>query len=455
MRKFLQSILFYAAVFLSASAFGQGFIQATMTNFNEIIHLSQEQVLEVKLPSTPSTGYAWFIKDNSKLSFISQIGESFESDDPNALDGASGNQITRFIPTGKGSCDLEMVYKRSWESDDQIMGNYKVQINCDGSYTGKYVATEETEPLIEQANANKTLALPAAFSWQSKCTPVKNQGSCGSCWSFATIGVFEAVINIWDKNIRDLSEQWLVDCDKNFNGCGGGSYAYSMFVNNGAVYESSLPYKAKNGTCASSYPYHEKVKSFGKIANSITSMKQALYDYGPMYVSICAGSTLSGYKGGIITKSDGTSTNHGVVLCGWDDNGGTNGHWIIKNSWGASYGEKGYFRIKYGLSAVGTKVAYVNYKGMIPHTPTGIAQITNTRLTVSPNPSFEGKFTITGLKEENKVEVYDVLGKMIYQSISKESSHQIDLSNLNKGVYFYKVIDVRTNTAVQGKLMLN
>lgn len=245
------------------------------------------------------------------------------------------------------------------------MATYKLQVNCDGAYTGNYAPVNPTASIIEPTGSR---ALPAAFSWVPQCTPVKNQGSCGSCWSFATEGSFETVINIWDNVIRDFSEQWLVNCDNTANGCSGGTYAYKMFVNTGGVYETDLPYKAKDGTCGTTFTYHEKAKSYGTVTNNVDKMKQALYDYGPMYVSICAGDNLQAYKSGVITKSDGTTTNHGVVLCGWND---TDGCWIIRNSWGASFGEKGYFRIKYGLSAVGTKVAYVNYKGIIPHTPTG------------------------------------------------------------------------------------
>ena len=54
-----------------------------MTDINKVIQLNQEQILEIKLPSTPSTGYAWFIKGNSAFSHLRQVGqEDFESNDP-------------------------------------------------------------------------------------------------------------------------------------------------------------------------------------------------------------------------------------------------------------------------------------------------------------------------------------------------------------------------------------
>ena len=171
-----------------------------------------------------------------------------------------------------------------------------------------------------------------------------------------------------------------------------------------------------------------------------------------MYVSICAGTNLQNYKSGVITKTDGTQTNHGVVLTGWND---TDGCWIIKNSWGATWGEKGYFRIKYGLSAVGTKVAYIDYKGKIPHSTTGINSNQTNDLVVFPNPSNEGQFNITGLTGSNKIEIIDVLGKSVYLQNTQDTNHKVDISNLNKGLYFYKVTNQQSNEIMQGRLILN
>lgn len=153
------------------------------------------------------------------------------------------------------------------------MNTYKIQVNCEGAYSGNYVPVKSEDVIIQPISSR---ALPVSFTWAPESTVAKNQGSCGSCWSFASSGVFEAVINIWDKKVLDLSEQWLVNCDQNSSGCDGGSYAYKMFVNNGAVYEADLTYKGKNGTCASGYTYHEKAKTYGTVSNDVTKMKQAL-----------------------------------------------------------------------------------------------------------------------------------------------------------------------------------
>jgi C1A family cysteine protease len=454
MKKNIQLSIFYACLLFASTLFGQTFIQAEKVNANEVFHVNTDQVLEVRLPSNPSTGYSWFIKDQNKLTCISPIGqERFESNNPNAAIGEAGLSIMRFIPTSKGSCDLMMVYKRPWESDDQIMDTYEIAVACNGAYMGGYIPEQITEPVVDMGDLHKANALPTSFTWRPNCTPVKDQQSCGSCWAFTCTASFEAVINIWDKVQHDFSEQFLVNCHTSSSGCTGGSNAaYSMYVSKGGVNETDLAYKAVNGTCGT-YTYHEKAQSYKTVSNTVAAIKQAVYDYGPIYTAICAGSNLSSLVGtGILTQSDGTTLNHAVTIVGWDDAGG---YWLVRNSWGSSWGDGGYFRAKFGVSGIGGASAYINYKGIIDHTATGIdnAGHINT-LTVVPNPS-DGHFTLNGLNEGDKVEVYDIVGKIVYQTVSMNSTHSVDLSNEDNGLYVYKVINTKNNTNVQGKLVKN
>ena len=72
-------------------------------------------------------------------------------------------------------------------------------------------------------------SLPASVDWNAagKVTPVKDQGQCGSCWSFSTTGALEGAYSIKYNSLSSFSEQNFVDCDNRSNGgkdmgCNGG-----------------------------------------------------------------------------------------------------------------------------------------------------------------------------------------------------------------------------------------
>ncbi|GMR34184.1 hypothetical protein PMAYCL1PPCAC_04379, partial [Pristionchus mayeri] len=90
---------------------------------------------------------------------------------------------------------------------------------------------------------------PAEFSLRDKATPVKNQGSCGSCWAFATVASIETLNVIAGNPLVGLSEQEMIECDTRNQGCKGGvrTYAMSFVMQNGLVPESTYPYTAKEG----------------------------------------------------------------------------------------------------------------------------------------------------------------------------------------------------------------
>lgn len=79
--------------------------------------------------------------------------------------------------------------------------------------------------------------------------------------------------------------------------------------------------------------------------------------------------------------------------------------------------------------------------------------ITNQSLTIYPNPSHD-VFHINGLEKGNKIQVMDVVGKLIYETVSESTSVHIDLREQDKGVYFYKISDSSTNKIITGKLLL-
>nr|MBN2276772.1 choice-of-anchor J domain-containing protein [candidate division Zixibacteria bacterium] len=234
----------------------------------------------------------------------------------------------------------------------------------------------QDESLFGNIKADRDL--PAAFDWRDStgCPPVKNQGGCGSCWAFGTVGALECNILIKDGLTVDLSEQWLVSCNQDGYDCEGGWWAhdYHQWKTDpcggfGAVMEEDFPYTATNGTCNCPYDHYYTIDSWGYIGNSysipsVSAMKQAILDYGPISVAVYANSAMQAYTGGIFNGCASGTVNHGVVLVGWDDSQGTSGVWIMRNSWGTGWGEEGgYMRMEYGCSSIGYGASYVVYTG--------------------------------------------------------------------------------------------
>ncbi|HUT95813.1 MAG TPA: C1 family peptidase, partial [Thermoguttaceae bacterium] len=221
--------------------------------------------------------------------------------------------------------------------------------------------------------------LPDAFDWRDYdgCTPIRNQGACGSCWAFCAIGAMECALKIYDGASTNLSEQWLVSTCTDAGDCGGGwhSSAFNYLRcgggvdpcgGGGAVLEADFPYQASNSPCYCPYPHPYCLGTWAYIGDggwsipSVDQIKQAIYDHGPVAVCIRAGyGEFYAYNGGVFNSCRDEPIDHCVVLVGWDDNQGTNGVWILRNSWGAGWGDGGYMLIEYGCSRVGYAAAYV------------------------------------------------------------------------------------------------
>jgi inhibitor of cysteine peptidase len=201
--------------------------------------------------------------------------------------------------------------------------------------------------------------------------------------------VVESAIKTQDGVGRSLADQYLVSCNTEGWGCNGGWWAFDYFADKvppgepaaGAVYEADFPYQAADVACNPPHPHHEEIASWSYVDSwdsvpSVATLKQAIYDHGPVAAAVCVGSAFHNYDSGVFDTEEGSSCpnpnnpiNHGVVLVGWDDTRGSNGAWRLKNSWGAYWGEGGYMWIEYGTSNVGFGAAYVNYTaGATPET---------------------------------------------------------------------------------------
>jgi C1A family cysteine protease len=225
--------------------------------------------------------------------------------------------------------------------------------------------------------------LPEYFDWRDYdgCTPIKNQGGCGSCWAFGAIGAMECAIRLSDGVTEDLSEQWLVSSCTAAGSCSGGWHTTSFNYlrcsgledpcgDSGAVLEADFPYTASDTPCGCPYPHPYCLDSWAAVGYgwgipSVDQIKQAILDHGPVAVCVYVNSAFGAYTGDVFNACEDQSINHVVVLVGWDDNQGSEGVWFLRNSWGPGWGEDGYMRIEYNCSRVGYATAYVDYAGRL------------------------------------------------------------------------------------------
>ena len=211
-----------------------------------------------------------------------------------------------------------------------------------------YRANNKTRKATKMVEAVKDL--PASVDWVTAgaVTPVKNQGQCGSCWSFSATGAMEGAYQIKNKNLVSFSEQQLVDCStaQGNQGCNGGLMddAFTYAEKTAMDTEAQYPYTARDGTCHATAGVATITGFTDVTPNSPTALATAAA-LGPVSIAIDAsGIAFQLYHGGIMKKFCGQSLDHGVLLVGYGTDNGTD-FWLVKNSWGASWGEKGYFRI--------------------------------------------------------------------------------------------------------------
>lgn len=209
-----------------------------------------------------------------------------------------------------------------------------------------------------------------SIDWRTKgaVTPVKNQGHCGSCWSFGSSGNMEGQWFIKTGQLISLSEQELVSCahtssgwPKGCDGGNGATHSYTWVIDNGGLdTEKDYPYTSGSGgsgTCNTTKRDHNKVvkfSSFKVLPKHEDQMLAWVLENGPISIHIDA-SDWHSYKGGIMTKCSYKNADHVVLVVGFGTEKDQD-YWIVKNSWGPSWGESGYIRLLRGINACGITV---------------------------------------------------------------------------------------------------
>jgi len=233
--------------------------------------------------------------------------------------------------------------------------------------------------------------LPESFDWRNDngdwTTQVKDQGEeCGSCWAYAAVGILESHLKIVSKNPNlspDLSEQYLLSCDWDDDGCDGGDFETAMayLVDTpgpdgriGTVNESVYPVDNIDDSCADlgnatrykaghwAYVNASAEDDAEMAIPRVDEIKTAIYLKGPVAAGVDDDDEFDEYEGGIFSSTappPEETTNHAVILVGWGHENGTE-YFIGKNSFGTEWGEDGWFRIAVNSSRVGEGAVYLD-----------------------------------------------------------------------------------------------
>jgi len=217
------------------------------------------------------------------------------------------------------------------------------------------------EDPINNSNSNERVTIPGgAINWVNagKTTGIKDQGGCGSCWTFSAAETVESA-NLMANNPKGAqhgSEQEIVDCCHagGSNGCGGGDpRAAIAWVSQmgGLELNSCYPYEGRNDVCRSNRcPRAYTVRGVYPVPQNENLIYNALAGYGPLSIGVDA-SQWQNYGGGIVRSGCGNRMDHAVQLVGYSPQQA--GYWIVRNSWGAGWGAGGYILLAFGHNVCG------------------------------------------------------------------------------------------------------
>ena len=371
--------------------------------------VARDQLVTIVLEARLSAGYSWEVAHPGESGFIVQESGKFQG-----TGGGPGRSLKQTIvlkALKAGDSVIHLVYRRPFDPDEKAAANISIDV---GDLPGAIDLSNPSRPVVSVPVERRPAATaehippirpstPSAYTDYTKfdwrewggVTKVKDQKTCGSCWAFTTVATLESALRRVYGFEYDLSEQFLVSCNDVVDpdtgerwGCGGGYFAHFYHLSsgnpgaalgklqtlNGAVLETAMPYKAADLECKTikDHPlwmHNWSRRGDGKTLGSVTDeeLKELIYTYGPIGVSVCAGEKFQAYKEGVFESDEWWTVdecrtnggNHMVLLVGWNDVNPTQRYWIVKNSWGTKWGQQGYMFMKQGISGIGVDAGYV------------------------------------------------------------------------------------------------
>ena len=232
------------------------------------------------------------------------------------------------------------------------------------------VPDKDFKPEVAMAAAAPQVFLPAfdvEVDWRTKgggkVTPVKDQGTCGSCVSFGTVGMLESLAMI-EKDLQlDLSEADLHFCSSHGTNCNGWypTLALKSVKERGVCDEASFPYaSAFNGEAPECIIAPDRDQHVYKIQSSNWIIfdafrKEHLTNHGPMTACMTVYDDFFSYSQGVYHHVSGSRAGgHCILVVGYSE---SKGCWICKNSWGTEWGEEGFFNIAYGECGIDSLIS--------------------------------------------------------------------------------------------------
>lgn len=270
---------------------------------------------------------------------------------------------------------------------------------------------------------------PASFDLRAlnRVSPVRDQGTCGACWTFATLASMESALlpsETWDFSENNLRNNHLFD----WSPCDGGNSSIStanLARWNGPVLETDDPYndaadEKKKGLVVQKHVQDVLYLPERQNALDNQAIKENLMQNGGLYVGLSFQESFFNERTASYYNARSEIPNHAVTIVGWDDNYSKNhftkkpkgnGAFIAKNSWGTEWGDDGFFYISYYDQTLTEFTAFVkpdavdNYRNLYQYDELGFTSQIGSD---SDTAWFANIFTAKGDEQVKAVGFYTV-----------------------------------------------